>query len=98
MPEIPDLVKDHLALALVPGLGPKLTAALLMRFGSPAAARRATAAELRQIPHIGEKIAESLAPALRTVDVEPELRLLERHGVRPVPLGFPEYPPPLAGL
>jgi DNA processing protein len=98
MPDIPDAVRDHLALALVPGLGPKLTAALLERFGSAAAARRATAAELLDIPHIGEKLAASLAGALRTTDIEPELRLMEKHGVRPVPLGFAGYPPPLAGV
>ena len=89
---------DHLALALVPGLGPKLTAALLARFGSPAAARRATAAELLEIPHIGEKIAASIATALRTVDIGPELDLLTRFDVRPVPLGWPGYPPPLAAV
>jgi DNA processing protein len=92
----PDAVRDHLALALVPGLGPKLTAALLAAFGSAAAARTATAAQLRGIPHIGEKTAELIASALRKIDLDAELRLLEQFGVRPVPLGFPGYPPPLA--
>ena len=63
---MPDELHAHLALALVPGLGPKLTAALLERFGSPSAARRATAAELLEIPHIGAKLAETLATALHT--------------------------------
>ncbi len=98
MPEIPDSIKHHLALALVPGLGPKLTAALLEAFGSAAAAREATAAQLRTIPHIGDTTAEAFAAALRKVDIEPELRLLEEHGVRPIPLGDPGYPTPLAGL
>src|SRR5262245_66004007 len=96
MPEIPDALRDHLALALVPGLGPKLTAPLLERFGSASAACNATAAQLLTISHIGEKLATSLAQALRTTDVEPELRLMEKHGVRAVPLGFPGYPTPLA--
>jgi DNA processing protein len=95
---LPPDVLDHLALALVPGLGPRLTAALLDRFGSAAAARRVTAEQLRDIPHIGAKTADALAPALRNVDLDAELRLLERHGVRPVPLGYKGYPPPLAGL
>ena len=95
-PEVPEAVREHLALALVPGLGPKLTAALLERFGSAAAARRATAAQLLDIPHIGEQTAGKLVAAMRTVDVEPELRLLARHGARAVPLGFPGYPAPLA--
>lgn len=91
-------VADHLALALVPGLGPKLTAALLERFGSAAAARLATADQLADIPYIGEKTAASLAAALRTIDVGPELALAGKHGVRVVPLGFPEYPPALASV
>jgi DNA processing protein len=91
-------VLDHLALALVPGLGPKLTAALLTKFGSPAAARLATAAQLRDIPHIGDKLAPALASALRDVNLAAEVRLLDRFGVRPVPLGSPGYPSPLAGL
>ncbi|AWM38313.1 hypothetical protein GobsT_35600 [Gemmata obscuriglobus] len=91
-------VNDHLALALVPGLGPKLTAALLERFGTAAAALRATAADLVQIPHIGEKLATALAAALRAVNIDSELALLERHGVRPVALGSSEYPAPLAAV
>src|SRR5262245_19385984 len=97
MPDTPDFA-DHLALALVPGLGPKLTAALLARFGSAAAARRVTAAELLGMPHMREKLAPALAAALRTVDIGPELDLLAQHKVRPVPLGFPGYPAPLAAV
>ena len=95
---MPDSADDHLALALIPGLGPKLTAALIERFGSASAARQATAAQLRSIPHIGEKLADSFASALRTVDVKSERELLAKHGVRPVPLGDPAYPAPLAAV
>jgi DNA processing protein len=98
MPPVPDAVRDHLALALVPGLGPKLTAALLAAFGSAAAARQATAAQLRGIPHIGDKTAGELAAALRSLDVDGELALADKHGVTPVPLGFPGYPPTLSPL
>ena len=65
MTDNPDVIHDHLALALVPGLGPKLTAALLERFGTASAARAASAVQLREIPHIGDKLATSLAEALR---------------------------------
>lgn len=98
MSDSPDALREHLALALVPGLGPKLTAALLARFGSPAAARRATAAELLTVAHIGDKLAAQLVTAFRTVDVTDELDLLARHDSRAVPLGFPEYPAPLAAV
>ena len=98
MPPVPDAVRDHLALALVPGLGPKLTAALLARFGSASAARLATAAQLRTIPHIGDKTASEMAAALRTVDIRRELELIEAFQVTPIPLGSPGYPPPLVPL
>ncbi|MFM8271548.1 MAG: DNA-processing protein DprA [Gemmata sp.] len=91
-------LNDHLKLALVPGLGPKLTAALLERFGSPGAALRATAAELVEIPHIGAKLADALAAALRAADASQELALLEKHGVTAVPLGAPGYPTPLTAV
>lgn len=97
-PAIPEPIRDHLALALIPGLGPQRTAALLAAFGSATAARQATAAELRRIPHIGARLAESIAADLRRVDIGPEVERLQRHGARPVPLGFPGYPLPLTGL
>lgn len=89
-------VTDHLALALVPGLGPKLTAALISRFGSATQALRATAAELSDIPHIGATLAQSLSRAFNNVNTASELELLQKHGVSPMPLGFTGYPPPLA--
>jgi DNA processing protein len=95
-PEVPEAVREHLALALVPVLGPKLTAALLERFGSATAVRRVTAMQLLDVPHIGEQTAGKLVAAMRTVDIEPELKLMAKHGARAVPLGFPNYPATLA--
>jgi DNA processing protein len=89
-PEV--VVNSHVALALVPGLGPKLTAALLAHFGSPAAALKATASQLLQVPLIGDKLAHQFANAFAKVDVEKELALLARHGVTPVPHGDARYP------
>jgi DNA processing protein len=90
--------KDWLALALVPGLGPRLTSALLTRFGSPAAIRRASAGELRTVPHIGGKLSESFAAALAAADVEAECRLLEQHNVELLRLGEADYPARLAQI
>ena len=87
-PELTDLV----TLSLVPGLGPRLTQALLDRFGSAAAARRATVAELERVPHIGPNLARSFADALKAVDPQAELDLTARHGVSLLPLSSPDYP------
>lgn len=91
-------LRDHLALALVPGLGPRLTAALLEHFGSAAAVRQATASQLAAVPQIGRKLAEKFAAGLRSANVEAEWELLRRHGVVPVLFGSPEYPVLLASV
>jgi DNA processing protein len=90
--------RDLLALRLVPGLGPRLTAALLERFGTAAAVLRATTRELLEIPYLGQKVAEQIAHALRNPDIEQECRLLEQHGVTLRRLGTPDYPAALATI
>lgn len=85
-------LRDLLTLSLVPGLGPRLTAALLQRFGSAGAALRATTAQLQAIPHIGPKLAGQLADAMRRQDVEAELELIARHHVGLLARGREGYP------
>ncbi len=89
---------DLLALTLVPGLGPRLTQALLDHFGSATAARRATAAQLQQVPHIGSKLGHDFAEALRTADPQAEHDRATQHGVSLVPLTAPDYPERLKEL
>ncbi len=91
-------IRDLLTLGLVPGLGPRLTAALLERFGSAGAVLRAAPAQLREIPHIGEKLAHEIWQALRQIQVDKELEQMNRHEVRVVVLGTPEYPAALASI
>jgi DNA processing protein len=88
-------IRDLLALQLLPGLGPQRIAALLERFGSAAAVLRATGEQLREVPHIGT----TLAAAIRQgVDVDAELALMDRHGVRLLALGTGAYPAALATI
>src|SRR5262245_13851717 len=89
-------LRDLLAITLVPGLGPRLTEALLERFGSPAAVRQASSQDLLSVPHIGRKLARDFAEALRAADVDTELALIERHGVRLVARTDPAFPRGLA--
>src|SRR5438105_856125 len=85
-------------LHLVPGLGPRLTAALLERFGSAAAVLQVTPRQLAEVPHIGDKLAADLHRAMRTLDVQSELALLEKHGVRLLLRATGAYPPPLSQI
>jgi DNA processing protein len=93
---IPDDLRDLLALSLVPGMGPRLTAALLRHFGSAAAVRQAAAGQLRQVPQISDKLSQSFAEALRSVDVDAECALLTHHNTGLIALGAPGYPSALA--
>jgi len=93
----PDL-RDMLALHLVPNLGPKLTAALLERFGSAAGALRAGSAQLQEVPHIGDKLAHKLRQAMDQLDVAAELARMAEHGVSLLQRGKPGYPVVLANI
>jgi DNA processing protein len=88
--------RDLLALQLVPGIGPRLMAALLERFRSVSDIAAASLHELTSIPYLGEKTAQQMQVSLQSNDVDEELALMERHGVVLVKLGSPDYPDPLA--
>jgi DNA processing protein len=91
-------VRHLLTLRLVPGLGPRLTAAILKRFGSAGAALAATADQLRQVPHIGDKLAGEVHQAMRRADVAAELACMAEHQVHLLALGAPEYPTALSNI
>jgi DNA processing protein len=91
-------IEDLLALTLVPGLGPCLTRALLDHFGSAAAVRQAGEAELRAVPQIGSKLAAQFASALATIQIAPEVALVQQHRVRLLALGTSAYPASLATI
>jgi DNA processing protein len=95
---ISDEVRDLLTLSLVPGIGPRLTAALLERFGSAAAVLRASVAELAAVPYVTPRLAESIHRAATGSETAAELDRMERHGVRLIALGSPDYPAWLANI
>jgi DNA processing protein len=85
-------LRDVLALTLVPGLGPRLTEALLRQFGSASAVRSARAEQLATIPRISPRLAGEFAQALHTADVDGELALLEKHNVELLSRDDPGFP------
>ena len=86
----PDL-KSLMRLCLVEGVGPRIQQTLIERFGSAAGVLAASRAELRAMPGVGAKLAERLTQANAT-DVEQELDLCRRHGVRILARGSQDYP------
>lgn len=90
--------RDLIALHLVTGVGPRLTAALLEHFGSASAVLNASTAELMEIPYLGPKVAEGLTRALANPNVPRECAAIQEHGVHLRVLGRPEYPANLATI
>jgi DNA processing protein len=91
-------VQDLLALHLVPGLGPRLTAALLEHFGSARGVLQASAEELQEVPYIGAKLAHAIGQALLSADVAAEQERMAQQNVSLRVLGSAEYPAALANI
>ncbi len=83
---------SSLLLSLVPGIGPRLTMALLERFGSPAAVLAAPMSELRHVPGIGAKLSQAISLAREQIDVAAELELCRENAIAILSPGHDEYP------
>ena len=81
--------RDLIALHLVTGIGPRLTSALLERFGSAAAVLKASVPELLEVPYLGRNVAEDLQRAMANPDVAKECAQIVKHGVHLRVLGRP---------
>jgi DNA processing protein len=89
---------NSIQLAMVPGVGPQISQALLARFETAARALEASRAELLSVSGVGPKIAEKIARARQDFDAAAELALCRRSGVGVISRGDPEYPPPLENI
>jgi DNA processing protein len=89
---------DLIHLAMVPGVGPHISRALLERFGSPGQVLEASRAALLGVGGVGPKIADKIARARQDFDAAAELALCRREGVSVIARGDPGYPPPLENI
>ena len=96
--EIPEALRDLLALTLVPGVGPQRAAALLANFGSPGAVLQASQEQLLAIPGVGAKIAAEIRSARSGTYFAEELDLIRQHGIHIAGLGGEGYPARLAEI
>jgi DNA processing protein len=86
--------RTHLRFALTDGVGPILFRRLLEQFGSADRAMGRTAAELQAVRGIGRG-ADTVASAIESVKIEPEIEAACELGVRIVCRDDAEYPPGL---
>lgn len=86
---------EHLRWSMVTDVGPMRFGRLIERFGSAEAALGAGAAQLAGVDGIGPNLAASIARQRDQVDVQAELDLAGRHGVRILCREDDEFPAPL---
>ncbi|HEY2841695.1 MAG TPA: DNA-processing protein DprA [Pirellulales bacterium] len=100
--ESEDLV-SALRLAMTPGIGPRLTVALLERFGNAAGVLAAAPSELRAVQGVGPKLSQAIGQAT-AAEVEEQIELCRRERVAiltPQGAGYPRMlreihdPPPV---
>ncbi|MBJ7344507.1 MAG: DNA-protecting protein DprA [Gemmataceae bacterium] len=85
-------LKPWLLLNLVPGLGPRLTKALIEKFITPEAVICASVQELSAIPHLGFTTATKLYDSFKKFNPDQELASMRLHGVKALLLNKPDYP------
>ena len=74
-----EMLREHLCLALLEGIGPLAMSRLLEQFGTPSDVLRKSASELQRVEGIGPKLASRIATARERVDVERPLALAREH-------------------
>jgi len=77
---------------MTPGVGPRLYQSLMERFGSAAAVLDAAPSELKSTPGVGSKIAGVIANARNDIDVDAELELCRREGIKILGVEDEAYP------
>ncbi|MFM7130577.1 MAG: DNA-processing protein DprA [bacterium] len=92
------MVRDMLALVLVQGVGPVMIRSLLNEFGTASAAIRAGVTRIRQVDHVGPKLAEKIARAGDNPDIEQELKLCREHGVSVLLQSDDDFPEAIRSL
>ncbi|MCA1901279.1 MAG: DNA-processing protein DprA [Candidatus Hydrogenedens sp.] len=91
-----DQIKQWLNLYLIPGIGSATFLKLIARFGAPSEVLSASEKALAEV--VGKTISHRIAQYREVVDLDNELRLIDKHNVTIITLDDPEYPLSLAEI
>lgn len=87
----PDTLADMLRLTMISGVGPRTRKALLERFGSARGVLAASGSDLKEVEGVGPKLATKILMA-DELDVEGEIAICQKHGIRIIVESDPAYP------
>ncbi len=88
----------YIILNMISGVGPIRLSRLCERFGSPSAVLSAKKSELSSVDGVGGALGGEIAKWKDNIDLDAELRLVEKAGVKIISRGDAEYPSRLAEL
>lgn len=89
---ISDIAREYLRLSMVPDVGPIRFANLLRELGGVDEVMGASAARLASVERVGPKVAENILRHRDKIDVNAEIQLAHRAGVRIICLVDDDYP------
>jgi len=90
---VDEQLRQHLRLALIPGVGPLTRQRLLAQFGSVEQVLRATSGELMGVQGIGPKLAKQMVAARSELNVEEQIQMARDNGVGILLEYHDNYPP-----
>jgi len=91
-------IRDWIGLSLVPEVGSKRFVSLLNHFGSPKEVFSSSLGELKQIPDIGEVLAQNIKNFKLWDEAEKQSSKVGKEGIRFITLRSPEYPANLKNI
>lgn len=91
-------LRDWLQLVLVPEVGSRRGKALLERFKSPGAILDAPQEAIAEVENIGRGLAQKIVEARNKIDLERQLKLIEKNKVSLIPLDSELYPANLKSI
>ena len=91
--EASEQLRQHLWLAMVPGVGPLMQRRLLAQYGSPHSVLGASRSELQSVQGVGPKLAEAIAQARTQIDVDEQIQIARDNRIDILLESHDEYPP-----
>ncbi|MFH0762831.1 MAG: DNA-processing protein DprA [Candidatus Omnitrophota bacterium] len=89
---------DWLRLALTPEIGSRRGKSLLEKFKTPKVILEASLNDIAEVENIGREVAKRIVEGRKSIDLERQIKLIERNNVTLIPLDSEYYPASLKSI
>lgn len=91
-------IKDWLRLSLIPEVGSRRGIKLLEKFKTPGAILKARLSEIREVENIGNEVAKKIVENRDRIDLDRQLKLIDKSKAEVIPLNSQSYPAQLKAI